>query len=101
MCCVPLTVPGGNPVTEVPGLNPRSPVIVVGPVLVTVLPARTPKPVAVPRAGCVAAMALSCVETKASPRMMSAPPSMLSHMELRSHAGTPCVLLLFALIVFR
>jgi len=36
-----VSVPGGNPVTEVPGLSPRSPpVIVVGPVLVTVEPAR-------------------------------------------------------------
>src|ERR1700693_5671748 len=39
-----MSVPGGNPVTEVPGLSPRSPpVIVVRPVLVTVLPARTLK----------------------------------------------------------
>jgi hypothetical protein len=37
-------VPGPNPVTEDPGLRPRSPpVITVGPALVTVDPARTTK----------------------------------------------------------
>src|SRR5579859_4064660 len=47
---VPLTtIPGGNPVTAVPGLTPRSPVITLGPVLVTVLPARTANDDAVPR----------------------------------------------------
>ena len=47
---VPLTtVPGGNPVTAVPGLTPRFPLIVLGPVLVTVVPARTAKLPAVPR----------------------------------------------------
>jgi hypothetical protein len=39
---VPLTCPGGNPVIAVPGLSPRSPLIVVGPVFVTVDAARTP-----------------------------------------------------------
>jgi hypothetical protein len=39
----------GKPVTAVPGLNPRSPVIVVGPVSVIVEPARTAKLSAVPR----------------------------------------------------
>src|SRR5665213_2462827 len=39
-----VSVPGGNPVTAEPGLNPRSPPVrVVGPVLVTVDPARTRK----------------------------------------------------------
>src|SRR5688572_10761918 len=47
---VPLTVPGGNPVTAVPGLSPRSPLTVVAPVLVTVEPARTANVVAAPRA---------------------------------------------------
>ena len=37
----PFTVPGGNPVTAVPGLTPRSPLMTLGPVLVTVVPART------------------------------------------------------------
>src|ERR1043166_2590964 len=45
---VPLTV--GDPVTEVPGLNPRSPLIVVGAMLVTVEAARTANVLAVPRA---------------------------------------------------
>jgi len=49
MCCPPLTIPGGNPVTELPGLRPRSPVMVLGPVLVTVEPASTAKFPAVPR----------------------------------------------------
>ena len=44
-----MSVPGGNPVTEVPGLSPRfPPAMVVGPVLVTVEPARTLKFPAVP-----------------------------------------------------
>src|ERR1044071_1997425 len=47
---VPLTVPGGNPVTAVPGLNPRSPLTVVAPVLVTVEAARTANVPADPRA---------------------------------------------------
>src|ERR1043166_10021200 len=45
---VPLTV--GPPVTEVPGLNPRSPLIVVGGMLVTVEAARTANVLADPRA---------------------------------------------------
>jgi hypothetical protein len=58
MCWVPFTMPGGNPVTEVPGLRPRSPLMTVRPVLVTVVPARTPKLPAVPRpTGAVAATA--------------------------------------------
>jgi hypothetical protein len=49
-CWVPLiTVPGGKPVTAVPGLTPRSPETVVGPVLVTAWPANTAKDAAVPR----------------------------------------------------
>jgi len=57
-CCVPFTKPGGNPVMEVPGLTPRSPLITDGPVLVTVEPARTAKLPAVPRpTGAVAAAA--------------------------------------------
>ena len=39
-CTPPLEEAGGNPVTELPGLNPRFPPTVVGPVLVTVEPAR-------------------------------------------------------------
>src|ERR1700685_4193058 len=56
---VPLdTMPGGNPVTAVPGLTPRFPLMVLGPVLVTVVPARTAKLPAVPRPrGPVAAVA--------------------------------------------
>src|SRR5207249_9043036 len=49
-CNVPLTVPGGNPVTEVPGLKPRSPLAVVAPVLVTVDAPRTAYVPADPRA---------------------------------------------------
>jgi len=48
-CCVPITIPGGNPVTAEPGLNPRSPLTVVLLVLVTVEPASTAKVVADPR----------------------------------------------------
>ena len=58
----PVTMPGGNPVTAVPGLTPRSPPIKLGPVLVTVVPARTPKLPAVPRfTGATAAPAVDCV----------------------------------------
>src|SRR2546421_12888875 len=46
----PLTIPGRNPVTAVPGLSPRSPLTLVAPVLVTVEPARTANVVAAPRA---------------------------------------------------
>jgi hypothetical protein len=54
----PFTMPGGNPVTAVPGLTPRSPLMTLGPVLVTVCPARTAKLPAVPRpTGAVAATA--------------------------------------------
>src|SRR5688572_1482653 len=45
---VPLTV--GDPVTEVPGLKPRSPLIVVGAMLVTVEAAKTANVLADPRA---------------------------------------------------
>jgi hypothetical protein len=38
----PVTPPGGNPVTEVPGERPRFPIIVVAPVFVTVEAPRTP-----------------------------------------------------------
>jgi hypothetical protein len=53
----PVTVPGppvhgaGNPVHEVPGLTPRSPVTTVAPVLVTVELPRTAKLPAKPRVG--------------------------------------------------
>src|SRR5579864_2414698 len=49
-CSVPVSVPGGNPVIALPGHTPISPVTLV-PVLttlVTVEPARIPKPQAVP-----------------------------------------------------
>src|SRR5665648_59130 len=44
-----MIVPGGNPVTALPGVSPKSPVIVVGPVLVIVLAPKTAKLEAVPR----------------------------------------------------
>src|ERR1700712_4213305 len=47
-------MPGGNPVTAVPGLRPRLPSRTVGPVLVTVEPASTAKFAAVPRSGACA-----------------------------------------------
>jgi len=50
----PTTVPGGKPVTALPGLTPRSPVTMVGPVLVTIEPPKTAKLVATPRGGAVA-----------------------------------------------
>src|SRR5689334_18549860 len=41
-------MPGGKPVTALPGLTPRSPPRTVGPVLVTVEPASTENDAAVP-----------------------------------------------------
>jgi hypothetical protein len=49
-CWVPLiTSPGGKPVTELPGLTPKSPDMTEAPVFVTVVPANTAKGVAVPK----------------------------------------------------
>src|ERR1700719_2166245 len=42
------TIPGGNPVTELPGLSPRFPVMMVAPVLVTVVAPKTVKFCAAP-----------------------------------------------------
>jgi hypothetical protein len=46
----PVTLPGGNPVTEVPALTPRFPPTVLAPVFVTVVPARIAKLTADPNA---------------------------------------------------
>jgi hypothetical protein len=71
----PFTCPGGNPVTDVPGLSPRSPLTVVGPVFVTVDPARTAKFAAVPSGtGAVAALALDWVPMSAAMATTSASP---------------------------
>jgi hypothetical protein len=51
-------------VIDVPGQSPRSPVIVVGPVFVTVEPARTAKGFAVPRSGAVASSPLLMAEKR-------------------------------------
>src|SRR5580704_6684170 len=72
MCVVPFNVPGGNPVTELPGDSPRSPVTMVGPVLVIVLPARTAKLLSVPRAGWVTALAASGAHRSAATAIVSA-----------------------------
>jgi hypothetical protein len=62
----PVTTPGGNPVTEVPGLTPTSPWIALASVLVTVVPARTAKVPAVPRpTGATAATAGWVMMTRA------------------------------------
>ena len=45
----PITIPGGNPVTAVPGSSPKAPLIIVGPEFVTVDDASTAKAAAVPR----------------------------------------------------
>src|ERR1051325_4612973 len=57
MCSVPTRIPGGKPVTEMPGLRPRSPVITLAPALVTVEAARTAKFPATPRFGAVSVLA--------------------------------------------
>jgi hypothetical protein len=46
---VPTTFPGGNPVIAVPRETPRSPLMTVRPVFVTVVATRTPKVAAVPK----------------------------------------------------
>lgn len=46
-------MPGGKPVTAVPGATPKSPVTTVGPVFVTVEAPRTAKLCAVPSVGAV------------------------------------------------
>jgi len=69
LCCVPRSTPGGKPVTALPGLSPRSPVMVLGPVLVMVDPARTAKLLAVPRltiAGLAANAAFPSIHTTPS-----------------------------------
>jgi hypothetical protein len=43
------TIPGGNPVMDVPGATPRLPLMMVAPVFVTVCAPNTPKLAAVPR----------------------------------------------------
>ena len=52
ICCTPEIVTVVLPVNEVPGNSPMFPpavpLMVVGPVLVIVVPAKTPKPVVVP-----------------------------------------------------
>jgi hypothetical protein len=71
-CTVPLTMPGGNPVIALPGLTPRSPLSRLVPVLVTVLPARTAKLLAVPRfTGATAAPAVDCVKMSTATAAMS------------------------------
>jgi hypothetical protein len=65
---VPMTV--GEPVTELPGLRPRSPVMTEVPVLVTVVPAKTAKGAAVARFTVVAA---SAVTPPRATQMVTAP----------------------------
>jgi len=45
---VPVTVPGGKPVMEVPDQSPRFPLMELAPVLVTEVPPRTANKLAVP-----------------------------------------------------
>ena len=75
LCTAPVTMPLGappNPVTAVPGLTPRSPLTRVGPVLVTVDPARTPKLPAVPRpTATAAALAVDWLATSTAAEAMS------------------------------
>jgi hypothetical protein len=59
-------VPGGNPVIDVPGLRPISPLIEVDPVLVMVDPASTAKFPATPRFIADAARVLLLMETTAN-----------------------------------
>src|SRR5687768_1202646 len=53
-------MPGGKPLIELPGPTPTSEFTIVGPVLVTAEPARTPKFFAVPRTN----WAFACAEKR-------------------------------------
>ena len=64
-CMAPFTNPGGNPVIDVPGLTPRSPVITEDPVLVTDAPPSTAKLSTVP-SGTAVAMAEAGVGVNAT-----------------------------------
>lgn len=67
----PVTTPGGNPVTAVPGLTPTSPLMRLRPVLVTVVPAITAKLLAVPRpTGVTAAPAVEFI-ARSTPRTVA------------------------------
>src|SRR4051812_2059744 len=55
--------PGGKPVTALPGETPRSPVMVVAPVFVTVEPPSTAKLCAAPSVGAVSSSLLACPPT--------------------------------------
>src|SRR3954463_8071934 len=59
-------MPGGKPVTAVPGLTPRSPVMTLDPVLVTVDPPSTAKLCAVPRDGAVCAAPSDAVRLRSA-----------------------------------
>ena len=61
----PTTVPGGKPVTAVPGATPRLPVATVEPVFVIVEPASAANVPAVPRSGLVAACAAAGTSSSA------------------------------------
>jgi hypothetical protein len=54
----PTTSPGRKPVIAVPGHTPRSPSMIDGPVLVTVVPAKTAKESAKPRSSGASAAAV-------------------------------------------
>src|ERR1700761_5187214 len=72
---VPLTTPGGkNPVTDVPGLTPRSPLTTDGPVFVTDWPPRTATLCSVP-SGTSVATACAAVGVSTRAKRASAPVS--------------------------
>jgi len=56
--------PGGNSVIELPGETPTSPLMVLGPVLVTAAPPRTPKLSAVPKMDCASAWLLEAITAR-------------------------------------
>jgi hypothetical protein len=65
-------MPGGKFVTSVPGWRPRLPVTTVGPVLVTVAPARIAKGAARPRPTCAGDAALAAMGTASRPMTSTA-----------------------------
>ena len=63
ICGIPTYIPGGKPVSEVPGDIPMSPVTSVGPVLVTETPARMANDCSEPRSkGKMVTRAVGCGE---------------------------------------
>lgn len=88
----PVIIPGGNPVMEVPGLTPKSPLSIVGPVFVTDAPPRTEYDSSVPKPT-VGPSTAACAAIK--PREETDPKTTAAPSE-----ATPNILTLFFIVDF-